>query len=173
MMPSVVRALAVASIRPGFSSRRAAAPAPRSLYETQRVSSTWLTAAVATPTAAEAPAMPSPTSSTASEPIMAAARTRRGHATPVHPLHHDAEPVQHELLAGARHSPEHRVDQPPDGRDVGVLEGPPQGLREVVEAGPPVHDEAAAVAADRGWSFHVVLVADLSDDLLEAVLPGH
>src|SRR5438093_305496 len=78
MMPSVVRALAVASIRPGFSSRRAAAPAPRSLYDTQRVSSSWLTAAVATPTAAEAPAMPSPTSSTASEPIIAAARTRRG-----------------------------------------------------------------------------------------------
>src|SRR5207247_10341347 len=74
--------------------------------------------------------------------------------------------------AGAGASPEHRVDPPPDGRDVVVLEGPPQGLREVVEAGPPVHDEAATVATDSGRSFHVVLVADLSDDLLEDVLQG-
>ncbi len=39
MMPTVVRAFAVASTRPGFSSTPAAPPAPRSLYETHRVSS--------------------------------------------------------------------------------------------------------------------------------------
>src|SRR5882762_7871078 len=55
-MPTVVRAFAVASTRPGFSSTPAAPPAPRSLYDTQRVSSSWLTAAAATPTAADAAA---------------------------------------------------------------------------------------------------------------------
>src|SRR2546428_13012440 len=60
IVPMVVSALAVANTRPGFSSAPAAPLAPRSLYVTQRVSSSWLTAAAATPTAADLAASRTP-----------------------------------------------------------------------------------------------------------------
>ncbi len=73
--PSVVSMLAVASVPPGFCSALAVAGEPRSLYETQRVNSCWLTAAAATPTAAATPASSSPTSKTARATLIVS-RTR-------------------------------------------------------------------------------------------------
>ena len=69
--PSVVSMLAVASVRPGFSSTFTVAAEPRSLYATHRVSSCWLTVAAATPIAAATPAIRRPTSKTASATLIA------------------------------------------------------------------------------------------------------
>src|SRR5205814_9883422 len=77
IVPMVVGAFAVASPRPGFSPAPAAPPAPRSLYDTQRVSSSWLTAAAATPTAADMAASSSPPSNTAAGRVTAASGPRR------------------------------------------------------------------------------------------------
>src|SRR6266568_4325343 len=145
-VPSVVNAFAVARTRPGFSSTPAAPPAPRSLYDTQRVSSSWLTAAAATPTAADPPA--------------------------IHALHHDPIAVERQLVAGAGDASQHRVDESADGRDLGVLEGAAERLRQIVERDAAVHPVTVAVLVDGRRLGDIVLVADLPDDLLQDVLQG-
>ena len=75
-IPSVFTAFATARTRPGLSSTLAAAPMPRNRYATQRLSSTWLTAAAATAIVAAAPANTRPRSSATKEAIIAA-RNRR------------------------------------------------------------------------------------------------
>src|SRR2546422_798719 len=123
MIPTVVRAFAVASTRPGFSSTPAAPPAPRSLYDTQRVSSSWLTAAAATPMAADAAARINPNSSSTAGSVTvasAAARWSRGVGLPA-PRRPDSHRASARRRRGARApAPSRRAhppSRPPDARD--------------------------------------------------------
>src|SRR5436190_2105585 len=133
MIPTVVRAFAVASTRPGFSSTPAAPPAPRSLYDTQRVSSSWLTAAAATPMAADAAATINPNSSSTAGRVTvasAAARWSRGVGLPA-PRRPDSHRASARRRRGARApAPSRRAhppSRPPDAR-TGAL-APVKGRR--------------------------------------------
>src|SRR5213082_3715630 len=161
IVPMVVSASAVASTRPGFSTAPAAPPAPRSLYDTQRVSSSWLTAAAATPTAATWPRAAARRAAPARAASPLPLHHDAGDAAAVHPLDHDLVSVEGKLVPGAGHASQHEIHQASHRGDLGVLERAPERLRQVVQRDPPVHPVAVSVLPDGGGLPDVVLVVNL------------
>src|SRR5439155_20417788 len=72
-----------------------------------------------------------------------------GHAALVYPLHDDLIAIERQLVAGAGHAPQHRVDEPTHRRDLRMLERAPERLGQVVEPDAAVDPVAVAVLRGR------------------------
>ena len=69
-----------------------------------------------------------------------------------------------------RHAPEVRQQVPADGLEPFALDVDAEPLGDLVDIHLAVEDEAAVALVHDRLGFHVVLVANLADDLLEQIL---
>src|SRR5215203_4548176 len=87
--------------------------------------------------------------------------------------HLDVQPVHLEHVANGGHTPHLAQDEAAHRLEALALDVNFEALGQLVDVGLPAEHEDAVALVHDGLRLDVVLIADLTDDLLEEILDGH
>src|SRR5262245_44810169 len=87
--------------------------------------------------------------------------------------HLHVETIDLEAFADVRHSPQMRQEVPAHGFETLPLDFDAEAIHHFVNAHLSAEDERSFLLLDDGFTFDVVLVPNLADDLLQQVLDAH